>query len=79
MGAQESIMQSTVTSLVAKNHRATGFGIFNAGFGLFWFIGSSVMGVVYNISLPALVEMSVFLQLGAIPVLFAVRKHMTRK
>lgn len=77
MGAQESIMQSTVTTLVAKNHRATGFGIFNTGFGLLWFLGSSVMGAVYSISLPVLAGMSVFLQLGAIPVLFAVRKYTT--
>lgn len=76
MGAQESIMQSTVTSLVAQNHRATGFGIFNTGFGLFWFIGSSVMGAVYSVSLPALVVMSVLLQLGAVPVLFSVRRRM---
>jgi Major Facilitator Superfamily. len=77
LGAQESIMQSTVTVLVAKNHRATGFGIFNTGFGLFWFIGSSIMGAVYSFSLPILVGMSVILQLGAIPVLFSVRKYMT--
>lgn len=79
MGAQESIMQSTVTVLVAKNHRATGFGIFNTGFGLFWFIGSSIMGAAYSVSLPVLVGMSMFLQLGAVPVLFAVRKYMTHK
>lgn len=75
MGAQESIMQSTVTSLVAKNHRATGFGIFNTGFGLFWFIGSTIMGAIYSISLPALVGISVLLQLSAIPVLLIIHKR----
>lgn len=74
MGAQESIMQSTVTTLVAKNHRATGFGIFNTGFGLFWFIGSSVMGVIYNISLPGLAGISIILQLSAIPILLRISK-----
>ncbi len=49
MGAQESILKSTVTSLVAKNRRATAFGIFNTGFGLFWFVGSFLMGVLYDV------------------------------
>ncbi|WP_332238221.1 MFS transporter [Sporolactobacillus sp. KGMB 08714] len=79
MGAQESIMQSIVTGLVAKNHRATGFGIFNTAFGLFWFMGSFIMGAIYSISLPALAGISVLLQLGAIPVLFIVRNHVTGK
>lgn len=76
MGAQESILKSTVTSLVAKNRRATAFGIFNTGFGLFWFVGSFIMGIIYDISLPALVIMSMILQFASIPVLFAVNKLM---
>ena len=75
MGAQESIMQAAVTGLGAKNQRAIGFGIVNTGFGLFWFIGSSLMGAIYSISLPVLVGMSVILQLGAIPVLFTARRY----
>lgn len=76
MGAQESILKSTVTSLVAKNRRATAFGIFNTGFGLFWFVGSFIMGMIYDISLPALVGMSMISQFAAIPVLFKVNKVM---
>lgn len=34
------------------------------------------MGAVYSVSLPALVVMSVLLQLGAVPVLFSVRRRM---
>lgn len=76
MGAQESILKSMVTSLVAKNRRATAFGIFNTGFGLFWFIGSYIMGVLYDISLPALVGLSMIAQISAIPILFKVGKIM---
>ena len=74
MGAQESILKSTVTSLVAKNRRATAFGIFNTGFGLFWFLGSFLMGVLYDQSLLALAILSVAAQLAAIPILLQVDK-----
>jgi predicted MFS family arabinose efflux permease len=76
MGAQESILKSTVTSLAAKNRRATAFGIFNTGFGLFWFIGSFLMGIIYDISIPALVILSMLLQISSIPILFIVNKLM---
>lgn len=77
MGAQESILKSMVTTLVPKNRRATAFGIFNTGFGIFWFLGSWFMGLLYGWSLPALVLVSVLAQLASIPVLFLVRKSMT--
>jgi predicted MFS family arabinose efflux permease len=75
MGAQESILKAVVTSLVPKDRRATAYGIFNAGFGVFWFAGSAIMGFVYNASLVGLVFLSMAAQLIAIPILFIVRKQ----
>jgi len=37
MGAQESILKAAVTSMVPKNCRATGYGIFECSFGVFGF------------------------------------------
>lgn len=37
MGAQESILKAAVTSMVPKASRATGYGIFECSFGIFWF------------------------------------------
>lgn len=76
MGAQESILKATITTLVPKNRRATAFGIFHTGFGACWFLGSWLMGAVYESSIPALVGFSVLLQLLAIPVLILVRRSM---
>ena len=67
MGAQESILKAAVTSLVPKNSRATGYGIFECSFGIFWFLGSWLMGVLYDFSIPAMVAVSVTAQLAAIP------------
>lgn len=76
MGAQESILKATVTNLTAKNRRATAFGIFNSGYGLFWFIGSYAMGMLYDISLTLLVGFSIVLQAAAIPILLKVNSLM---
>jgi len=40
MGAQESIIRAVVADMVPRDRRATGYGVFNAGFGLAWFAGS---------------------------------------
>lgn len=67
MGAQESILKAAVTKMVPKTSRATGYGIFECAFGAFWFLGSWLMGVLYDISIPAMIAVSVVAQLAAIP------------
>lgn len=67
MGAQESILKAAVTSMVPKASRATGYGVFECSFGVFWFLGSWLMGVLYELSIPAMVAVSVLAQLAALP------------
>ena len=67
MGAQESILKAAVTTIVSKERRGTAFGFFNAGFGAFWFLGSWLMGALYDTSLPALVIFSLAAQLASLP------------
>ena len=71
MGAQESILKAAVTSMVPKTSRATGYGIFEYSFGAFWFLGSWLLGVLYDVSIPAMVAVSVAAQLAAIPLYIA--------
>lgn len=54
MGAQESVVLSGVTDLTSKNNRAKAFGIFDILFGIFWFLGSLLYGLLYEVSLLAL-------------------------
>jgi MFS family permease len=67
MGAQESILKAAVAGMVPKQSRATGYGIFECSFGVFWFLGSWLLGVLYDTSIPAMVIVSVVAQLAAIP------------
>ena len=71
MGAQESILKAAVTNMVPKASRATGYGIFECSFGVFWFLGSWLMGVLYDVSIPAMIAVSVATQLMAIPLYLA--------
>ncbi len=67
MGAQESILKAAVTTMVPKASRATGYGVFECAFGVAWFLGSWLLGVLYEVSIPAMVALSVVSQLAAIP------------
>lgn len=78
MGAQESIIKAALAEMVPRGRRATGYGIFNAGFGLFWFLGSALMGWLYELSLASLIAFSVIIQLLAIPIFFGVSRDLRR-
>ncbi|BAY18098.1 hypothetical protein NIES21_39410 [Anabaenopsis circularis NIES-21] len=67
MGAQESILKAAIAGLVPKNKRATAYGIFSTGYGFAWFLGSTLMGVLYDRSITLLVIFSAATQLLAIP------------
>lgn len=77
MGAQESIIRAVVAVIVRRDLRATGYGVFNAGFGLAWFAGSALMGVLYERSLMTLTVFSVLSQLLSLPLLYVVYKRMS--
>ena len=74
MGAQESILKAAVTTMVPKTSRATGYGIFECSFGVFWFLGSWLLGVLYDVSIPAMIAVSALAQLAAIPLYLASAK-----
>ena len=66
MGAQESIMKAAVSQIIPKSMRSTGFGIFETGFGIAWFLGSWLLGYLYDLQPAYLVMVSVAAQLLAI-------------
>lgn len=74
MGAQESILKAAVTTIVPKASRATGYGVFEFSFGVFWFLGSWILGVLYDVNIIAMVIVSVVAQLAAIPLYIATAK-----
>lgn len=68
MGVHESIIPAAVSPMVSRRRRASAFGTFTAGYGIFWFIGSAVIGVLYDLSVPAVVAFCMATQLAAVPI-----------
>ena len=77
MGAQESVMKAAVSGIIPRSMRSTGFGIFETGFGIAWFLGSWLLGILYDLNPVFLVAVSVLSQLIAI-VFYAMCIHYNR-
>lgn len=76
MGAQESIMRAAIADLVPSNRLGFAFGLFNTAYGLLWFVGSALMGVLYDISVNTLILFSVSSQLVCVPILLVARRRL---
>jgi len=73
MGAQESILKAVVAKIVPKDYRARGYGVFATIFGLFWFLGSVIVGALYDTSLVGLTIFVVSMEiLGAIILIYLI-------
>lgn len=74
LGAQNSIMTAGVAKLVPEQSRARAYGFFSGIFGIAWFAGSALMGALYDVSIPALVVLSIIAEIAALlPLLMALR------
>jgi MFS-type transporter involved in bile tolerance (Atg22 family) len=75
MGAQESILRAAIATLVPPERRGSAYGLFNAAYGIAWFLGSALLGYLYDTSLTGLVAFSVLAQLAAIPLFVKVARQ----
>ena len=75
MSAQGSLLQAMLTGVIPPQKRSTAFGLFDTGYGIAWFLGSAVMGLLYDKSILAVALFSVILQLAALPILFVANKE----
>lgn len=75
MGAHESLMRAIIANMISPKRRASAYGIFNAGYGTFWFLGSVTIGFLYDYSVWAVILFSLVTQFLAIPILMWVKKR----
>ena len=59
-------MKAAVSTIIPRSMRSTGFGVFETGFGVAWFLGSWLLGALYDFNPLYLVVVSVAGQLLAI-------------
>ncbi len=69
MGGQESILKAEVARIIPPERRGRAFGLFDTGFGIFWFLGSVLIGYLYDYSLTGLIIFSVVGQAVSIGIL----------
>jgi MFS family permease len=67
MGVHESITPAAVAPMVRPERRASAFGLFTAGYGVSWFLGSAAIGILYDRSVYAAVAFCVLAELAAVP------------
>ncbi len=75
MGVHESIIPAVVAPLVPPQRRASAYGLFTAGYGVFWFLGSAVIGILYDRNVAGAIAFCVACQLGAIPIFIIVQRR----
>jgi MFS family permease len=75
-GVHESIIPAAVATMVPAERRPSAYGIFTAGYGLAWFMGSVVIGKLYGMSISAVVGFAVATQVIAVPLLLLVKERM---
>jgi len=74
MGSHETIMRAAIADITPLKKRGTGYGIFTTSYGVALFIGSVLVGVLYDYSLPLLIAIIMIIEIIAIPFFFIMWK-----
>jgi predicted MFS family arabinose efflux permease len=75
MGVHESIIPAVVGPMVPAQRRASAYGVFTAGYGVAWFLGSAAIGILYDLSIAATIAFCVVLDLAAVPIFVLVARE----
>ena len=74
MGTQNALMSASIAKIVPEKMRARAYGLFSAIYGTAWFVGSALLGMLYDYSFVALAVVAVIAQLlSIVPLLATVR------
>jgi predicted MFS family arabinose efflux permease len=74
MGVHESIMPAAVAPMVSTDRRASAYGLFTGIYGVAWFLGSALIGILYDISINATAALCTGLVLAAVPLFLWARR-----
>ena len=76
LGAQDASLRSGIAQVVSMNKRGTAFGTFNAAYGIAWFLGSAVMGLLYDHSIALLIGFGMVMQFASAILFFRLRNQL---
>lgn len=79
MGTQDSVLKAALGTFVPPERRATGYGTYDMLRGVAWFLGSLLLGFLYDRSILAVVIVSLALQMLAAPLLIVAMRSSARR
>jgi MFS family permease len=71
---QDTLFKALVADRLPKGRRNFAFGVFYAGYGVGWLVGSVSTGLLYQYSVAAVIAFSVAVQLGSVPLFLHARR-----
>lgn len=74
MGIHTTIMRAAIADLTPIERRGFAYGIFNTAYGAAWFLGSVLIGLLYNLSISYIILFVIVMEVISVPVFFLVRK-----
>jgi MFS family permease len=74
MGIHETIMRAAIADLTPLERRGFAYGIFNTVYGAAWFFGSTIMGLLYDISISYLILFVILMEVLSLSVFFLFKK-----
>ena len=78
MGSHETIMKSVIADLTPLEKRGTCYGIFSTLYGAALFGGSVIIGLLYEISIPILIIITILIEIISIPLFFMMWKNISK-
>ena len=76
---QDTLLKALVAGMLPEGRRTLAFGLFYAGYGVGWLVGSVTAGLLYGHSILAVVVFSVTVQLVSLPIFVAARRMDPRR
>jgi MFS family permease len=78
LGVQDATLRAGIAQVVSMSTRGTAFGTFNGVYGVAWFLGSAIIGVLYSYSIGAVVAFGVIAQLVAAVMFLRLRRPLAQ-
>jgi len=77
LGAQQATLRAGIAQLIPIEKRGNAYGVFNAAYGVLWFLGSVTMGFLYDHSVIVLVIFGIILQLASAAMFFWLQRPLS--
>ncbi len=79
MGIHETIMRSAIADITPLSKRGTGYGFFNTSYGLAVFLGSALLGFLYDRSLFLVISAIILIECLALVIFFFMKRNISTK